>query len=160
MGVTMRKALLSVALLLGVLQISPVTAQAQDGAWQPAVARAWHGKTLRANADGYESYLADAIKKFPSIKGNMGYQMMRLDGETHTEFQVISYWQSLDSIKAYAGEDISKTRHLPRDAEFLIDVEPNVRNYSLKANLQAVKRKSRGAAWKEGEPCRAPDAYA
>lgn len=52
--------------------------------------------------------------------------------ETH--FTVISYWDALSSIAAYAGEDISKTRHLPRDAEFLIDPEPTVKNYALVVN--------------------------
>ena len=36
------------------------------------------------------------------------------------EFIVISYWRSLDEIKAYAGADIEKTHNLPRDSEFLL----------------------------------------
>lgn len=105
---------------------------------QPVIARAWHGKTLREKADAYEQYLTEAIKKFPSIKGNLGYQMMRVDGgpdgEQYVEFQVISYWESLDSIKAYAGQDIRRTRDLPRDKEFLVDMEPYVRNYELRVH--------------------------
>src|SRR5690242_1900494 len=74
---------------------------------KPVIARAWHGKTPRAKADAYEKYLTGAIAKFPSIPGNLGYQLMRIDsgpdGEAFTEFQVISYWESLDAIHAYAG---------------------------------------------------------
>lgn len=113
-------------------------ASATSRAGKPAVARAWHGKTPRAKADEYEQYLAAAIKKFPSIKGNLGYQLMRIDGgpdgDQYTEFQVISYWESLDSIKAYAGQDIRRTRDLPRDDEFLVAKEPFVRNYQLEVN--------------------------
>lgn len=102
------------------------------------IARAWHGKTPREKADSYEQYLSDAIKKFPTIKGNLGYQMMRIeggpDGEQYVEFQVISYWESLDAIKAYAGQDIRRTRDLPRDKEFLVDMEPYVRNYELRVH--------------------------
>ncbi len=36
-----------------------------------------------------------------------------------------------DAIRAYAGDDIRKTRHLPRDAEFLIDPEQTVMRYDL-----------------------------
>jgi heme-degrading monooxygenase HmoA len=102
------------------------------------IARVWHGKTPRDKADAYEKYLAGAITKFPSIKGNLGYQLMRVDGgpdgEQYTEFQVISYWESLDAIHAYAGADIRRTHDLPRDKEFLVGMEPLVRNYELRVN--------------------------
>lgn len=102
------------------------------------IARAWHGKTPREKADEYEKYLAGAITKFPSIRGNLGYQLMRIDGgpdgEQCTEFQVISYWESLEAIHAYAGADIRRTRDLPRDREFLVGMEPYVRNYELRVN--------------------------
>lgn len=102
------------------------------------IARAWHGKTLRDRADEYERYLAGAITKFPGIPGNLGYQLLRLDGGPdggqYVEFQVVSYWESLDAIHAYAGGDVSRTRDLPRDAEYLVDKEPHVRNYQLRVN--------------------------
>ena len=105
---------------------------------KPVIARTWHGKTPREKADEYERYLAGAITKFPSIKGNLGYQLMRIDGgpdgAQYTEFQVISYWESLDAIHAYAGEDIRRTRDLPRDKEFLVGMEAHVRNYELRVH--------------------------
>jgi heme-degrading monooxygenase HmoA len=113
-----------------------IAAASQPG--KQVVARVWHGKTPREKADGYEKYLAGAITKFPSIKGNLGYQLMRIDGgpdgDQYTEFQVISYWESLDAIHAYAGQDIRRTRDLPRDKEFLVGMEPYVRNYELRVN--------------------------
>lgn len=105
---------------------------------RPVIARAWHGKTPREKADEYEKYLSGAITKFPSIPGNLGYQLMRIDGgpdgAQYTEFQVISYWESTDAIHAYAGADIRRTHDLPRDREFLVDMEPSVRNYELHVN--------------------------
>ena len=105
---------------------------------KPVIARTWHGKTPREKADEYEKYLAGAITKFPSIRGNLGYQLMRIDGgpdgDQYTEFQVISYWESPEVIHAYAGEDIRRTHDLPRDKEFLVGMEPHVRNYELRVN--------------------------
>ena len=101
------------------------------GAKKPAVARQWHGKVSTARAAEYETYLRKGIKKFTTIKGTMGYDLLReAEGEV-THFCVISYWESRDAIHAYAGADISKVRFLPRDPEFLIDPEPKVRNYDL-----------------------------
>lgn len=103
---------------------------------QPAVcdarvARVWHGRTPAARAEEYAAYLAAAIVKFRSIPGNDGYQMMRETVGDETHFTVISYWATRDAIRAYAGDDIRKTRHLPRDAEFLIAPEQTVMNYDL-----------------------------
>jgi heme-degrading monooxygenase HmoA len=102
------------------------------------IARAWHGTTRREKADEYERYLTGAVTKFRSIPGNLGYEVMRVDdgpsGPDLVEFQVISYWESLDAIKAYAGDDVRRTRSLPRDPEFLVDLEPWVRNYRLKVH--------------------------
>jgi quinol monooxygenase YgiN len=97
------------------------------------IARLWHGKTPNDKADAYADYISDAIKKFRTISGNLGYQLMRETVGAETHFVVISYWASRDAIKAYAGEDIQKTRSLPRDPEFLIDLEPTVKNYDLAA---------------------------
>ncbi|WP_394831079.1 antibiotic biosynthesis monooxygenase [Pendulispora rubella] len=98
---------------------------------QAKIARQWRGKTTNAKADEYAAYLADAIKKFRTIKGNLGYQMMRETIGAETHFSVISYWESREAIKAYAGEDISRTRVAPRDPEFIIDPEMTVKNYDL-----------------------------
>ncbi|MBI5068202.1 MAG: antibiotic biosynthesis monooxygenase [Deltaproteobacteria bacterium] len=102
----------------------------------PAIARCWHGKTTRDRADAYEKILAAAIARFPGIPGNRGYQLMRLDGgpdgEAYVEFQVISYWDSLEAIRGYAGDDVRRTRDLPQDGEYLVDREPHVRNYQLR----------------------------
>ncbi len=97
------------------------------------VARVWHGRTPAARADEYAAYASEAVRKFRQIPGNLGYAMYREDGPSESHFMVVSYWASREAIHAYAGEDISRTRALPRDAEFLIDPEPTVHNYDIVA---------------------------
>jgi len=80
---------------------------------------------------GYAAYLAAALPKFRTLPGNVGYAMFREDGAAESAFMVVSWWASADAIRAYAGEDISKTRFLPRDPEFLIDPEATVHNYRV-----------------------------
>jgi heme-degrading monooxygenase HmoA len=100
------------------------------------IVRQWHGKTTAADADRYEHYLAESIKKFTTIPGNRGYQLLREDVGNLTHFSVLSFWDSRDSIHGYAGADISKVRPLPRDPEFLIDPEASVRNYDLRVDAR------------------------
>ena len=110
-----------------------VTARLQTG--EVVIARAWHGKTLRANADEYQQYLGGRIVNMLKIKGNLGYEFHRLDppsadGE-YVEFEVVSYWPSMQAVEAFAGADIQAVHDAPRDNEFLVDKETRLRNYRL-----------------------------
>lgn len=117
---------------------------ATDGIAAAHVARVWHGKTPSAKADEYAQYLYEVgVKKLREIPGNLGVQMFRENRGNETDFVVISYWYSRDEIHAYAGADISKTHHLPRDAEFLVEIEPEVRHYDIAATEQAGDAKAR-----------------
>ncbi|MBF2006776.1 antibiotic biosynthesis monooxygenase family protein [Chlorogloeopsis fritschii PCC 9212] len=96
------------------------------------IARIWHGRTLTSKADEYYTYLNEAgIKKILAIPGNLGAQVLRRTDGKITEFTVISYWESRDAIRKFAGNDIEKARYLPRDKEYLLELEPNVKHFEV-----------------------------
>ncbi|WP_313933795.1 MULTISPECIES: antibiotic biosynthesis monooxygenase family protein [unclassified Calothrix] len=66
-----------------------------------------------------------------SIPGNLGAQVLRRIDGNHTEFTVISYWESRDAIRKFAGNDIQKVRPLPRDNEYLINPETTVKHFDV-----------------------------
>ena len=105
----------------------------------PAVARVWRGKVPAARADEYEKYLDTAgVQALKKIKRNLGVQMFRGTGDP-TEFIVISYWPDRDAIRAYAGVDIEKVHHLPRDPEFLTGGDEQVRHYDVRIDWRPEK---------------------
>ena len=105
----------------------------------PMVARIWHGRTPAAKADEYKQYLFDVgVKKIASLPGNRGVQMMVNKTAEQGEFMIVSYWDSIDAIKGYAGENYTHVHDLPRDKEFLIDMETLVRHFELDVNLWQV----------------------
>jgi len=108
---------------------SPVKTTPQS---KTVVARMWHGRTLTAKADEYYAYLKQAgIDKIEAIPGNLGAQVLRrMDGNT-TEFTVISYWDSREAIKKFAGDDIEKTHFLPKDPQYLLELEPKVKHFDV-----------------------------
>lgn len=96
------------------------------------VARIWHGRTLTAKADDYEKYLqASGVKKVLATDGNHGVEVLRRTDGSQTDFIVISYWESIEAVKRFAGADYEKAVILPRDGEYLIDVEPVVVHYEV-----------------------------
>lgn len=96
------------------------------------VARIWHGQTLTNKADEYYKYLTEAgIKKIQSIPGNLGAQVFRRTNGTITEFTVISYWESRNAIRAFAGNDIEQVHPLPKDNQYLIEPETKVKHFDV-----------------------------
>jgi heme-degrading monooxygenase HmoA len=102
---------------------------------KPAVARIWEGRTRAAIADTYAAYLyEEGVKKLRATKGNLGMQVLRRVRGDVAEFMTISYWGSRDEIRAYAGPDIEKTHHLPKDPEYLLELPPHVKHFDVLVN--------------------------
>ena len=96
------------------------------------VARMWHGRVSAARREEYRRYLIESgIRQLEKIPGNLGADVLERTADGVAEFTVISYWPSLDAIRAYAGADIEKTHNLPRDPEFLLELEPHVRHFDV-----------------------------
>jgi len=95
-------------------------------------ARIWKGKTRKEDFEAYSRYLHEfGVRKIEGIPGNVKVEMFRALREDHAEFTVISYWPSLDSIRAFSGDDITRTRHLDKDAEFLFELPTRVELFEL-----------------------------
>jgi len=97
-----------------------------------AVARMWQGRTREAIAEEYAQYLyEEGVKKLRSTQGNLGVQVFRQVEGGIARFITISYWSSRDEIKAYAGADIEKTHHLPKDPQYLLELPPTVQHFEV-----------------------------
>jgi heme-degrading monooxygenase HmoA len=92
---------------------------------QPTVVRIWRGRTPRSRADAYEAYHHEAGIA-PLIAKALGVQSFREDRVDETEFVTISYWESLDDMRAFTGGDPTVPHHLERDPEFLIELPRGV----------------------------------
>jgi heme-degrading monooxygenase HmoA len=114
--------------------IAQPNASASPDARKPKrmVARLWHGRTLTAKADDYEKYLeASGVKKMLATDGNHGVEVLRRTDGGQTDFIVISYWESIEAVKRFAGANYQSAVILPRDGEYLIDIEPEVAHYEV-----------------------------
>ena len=98
---------------------------------RPAVAREWKGRVAPARAKEYHQYLLGGVAKLRSTRGCLGVQVMRRDEADAVEYTVISYWESREAIKAYAGQDIEKPHHLPKDRELLLELPTRVLHYDV-----------------------------
>ena len=100
------------------------------------IARMWRGVTPAEKADEYFEYLMETgLKDYRAIPGNQGVQVLRRTYESKTEFLLISFWDSYEAIRAFAGDDLERAVYYPKDTEFLLELEPNVTHYEVATNL-------------------------
>jgi heme-degrading monooxygenase HmoA len=94
------------------------------------IARIWHGVTTAAKSEEYLNYLnRTGIPDYRATPGNQGaFVMRRLEGE-QAHFLTLSLWNSIESIKRFAGDDYERARYYPEDREFLLEFEPTVQHY-------------------------------
>ena len=95
------------------------------------VAREWKGRVAPARADEYHRYLLGGVTKLRSTRGCLGVQVMRRGEAGAVEFTVVSYWESREAIKGYAGQDIERPHHLPKDRELLLELPTRVLHYDV-----------------------------
>jgi heme-degrading monooxygenase HmoA len=98
---------------------------------KPSIARIWRGRTRRDVVDEYEAYNYQAGIR-PLIEKALGVQTFREDRENETEFMTISYWESVESMAGFTGGDPRRIHHLPRDAEYLIELPEAVQVLQLR----------------------------
>ena len=86
------------------------------------VARIWHGYTTLQNADIYFNLLKTevlpgiAAMKIPGYKS---IEVLRRNLKDEVEFITIMWFESLDNIRAFTGED-SEVAHVPADARKIL----------------------------------------
>jgi heme-degrading monooxygenase HmoA len=100
---------------------------------RPTIARIWRGRVPAARADAYAEYLYEHGIR-PLIEKALGVQLFREDRPGESEFITISYWENVEAMSRFAGNDPRRIHHLPRDPEFLIEVPETVQVLDITAS--------------------------
>lgn len=100
------------------------------------IARTWRGVTRAADSDRYAEYIeATGLRSFAETPGNLGALLLRRPttetGEPGTEFLVVSFWDSLDAVKRFAGDVPEKARFYPEDDEYLVRRDLTVEHFEV-----------------------------
>lgn len=96
------------------------------------IARIWHGRTPRDKAEAYREFLdRTGIPDYRATEGNRGvWVLRRLEGEV-AHFLLVSFWESEEAIRRFAGPEIEKAHYYPEDPQFLLELEPGVEHYDI-----------------------------
>jgi heme-degrading monooxygenase HmoA len=96
------------------------------------IARIWRGVVRREDAAEYARYIADTgFAEYGKTAGNRGAWMLRRDEGERTEFLTFTLWDSVEAVRAFAGEDYEAAVLYPEDERYLIEQDPKVKHYEV-----------------------------
>ncbi len=104
------------------------------------ISRIWHGWTTPQNAEAYESLLKNEI--FPGIQsrgfaGYRGIHLFRREFGAEVEFITLMWFDSLEAVRAFAGEDYEVAVVPPKARALLARFDARSQHYEVKEELRA-----------------------
>ena len=99
------------------------------------IGRIWHGYTTPENANAYEELLKHEIFlgiQDRHIPGFHEIQLFRRELDDEAEFITIMWFDSLDSVRAFAGEDYEAAVVPPKARAILKRFDARSQHYEIK----------------------------
>ncbi|MGD9099415.1 MAG: antibiotic biosynthesis monooxygenase [Anaerolineae bacterium] len=103
------------------------------------ISRVWHGWTTPDNAGAYETLLKDEIFvgiAARQIAGYRGIHLLRRDLEDEVEFVTVMWFDSLQAVRTFAGEDYEVAVVPPAARALLSRFDARSGHYEVKAELK------------------------
>jgi heme-degrading monooxygenase HmoA len=96
------------------------------------IARIWRGATREADAEAYVEYLrGTGLKAYRETPGNQGAWVLWRVANGRAEFLTLSFWESTEAIRGFAGADIERAVFYPKDDRYLVERDTTVRHFQV-----------------------------
>ena len=103
------------------------------------ISRIWHGWTVPENADAYEALLKSEIFvgiKARDIAGYRGIQLLRRNLGIEVEFITEMWFDSLDAVRVFAGEEYESAVVPPHARLLLAHFDARSQHYEVKTEMR------------------------
>ena len=96
------------------------------------IARIWKGAVRTSDGDSYADYIhRTGVAGSTATPGNCGDWMLRRNVDDRTEFVMFTLWESLDAVKAFAGDDHERAVYYPEDDRYLVERDLTTSHYEV-----------------------------
>ncbi|HEY4369080.1 MAG TPA: hypothetical protein VGN07_17735 [Steroidobacteraceae bacterium] len=104
--------------------------------------RKWTGRIRTAQGKEYVDYIVrTGLNDYAETPGNLGFEMLLRDlGGGETEVTTLSWWTSMDAIRAFAGDDPELARYYPEDDKYLVQRPLHVEHHRVVASELRVPK--------------------
>jgi heme-degrading monooxygenase HmoA len=106
------------------------------------ISRVWHGYTSSGNAEAYEALLKSEIFAGIAARGIAGYkgiQLFRRNLGEEVEFVTVMWFDSLDAVRQFAGDDYEAAVVPPEARKLLSRFDERSQHYEVRADLPAAR---------------------
>jgi heme-degrading monooxygenase HmoA len=101
------------------------------------IGRIWHGWTSPENADAYEQLLRrEVLPGIGRIEGYRGAQLFRRPEGEEVEFVTLTLFDSIDSVRRFAGEDYEIAVVPPAAQRLLAHYDERSAHYEVRFELR------------------------
>ena len=104
------------------------------------ISRIWHGYTTPENADIYETLLKGEVIvgiKGRDIPGFREIQVFRRELESEVEFVTVMWFDSIEAVRAFAGEDY-EAAYVPDKARAVLSrFDARSQHYEVREQVKA-----------------------
>ena len=98
------------------------------------IVRAWRGYATPSHEEAYPDHLLRTVRpKLEALSGFGGLYLLRRRDSAEVEFQVLTLWNSMADILAFAGPDPERAVVEPEAAAALVRFDATVRHYEVLA---------------------------
>lgn len=96
------------------------------------ISRQWRGVANESDADRYVSHLRE--ETFPRLSGIPGFieaSILRRAVEEGIEFRVVTKWESIKAIEAFAGSNPEQAVVPEKVHAMMVEYDPTVSHYEI-----------------------------
>jgi heme-degrading monooxygenase HmoA len=95
------------------------------------IARIWRGVVRTEDAAEYVEYVRETGIEHRSTPGNSGAWILHRPIDGLTEILTFSLWESMDAVRAFAGDDPVQAVYYAEDDRFLVERSSIVEHYDV-----------------------------
>jgi heme-degrading monooxygenase HmoA len=96
------------------------------------IIREWRGRASLSRADEYPRHFREkVVPELRHLPGFAGAGLSRRQLDDRLEFLVLTRWQSMDAVRAFAGDDVETAVVEPGAVDALMEFDARVRHYEV-----------------------------
>jgi heme-degrading monooxygenase HmoA len=98
----------------------------------------WRGRVPSPKAEEYRAYQEEVGPPgYRKVPGNRGIYMIGRHLGQQYEIAMVTFWESWESIRDFAGDPVDRAKYYDRDLDFLIDPPEKVQHFDVLATENA-----------------------